>query len=42
MYLTAIIDLYGRFIVGWQLSNSLGKENQTTLLRENITAYCKP
>lgn len=42
MYLTAIIDLYSRFIVGWQLSNSLEKENQTTLLRETIAVYGKP
>jgi len=39
MYLSAIIDLYSRFIVGWQLSNSLEKENQTTLLREAIKRY---
>src|SRR5690625_3249777 len=42
MFLTAIIDLYSRFIVGWQLSNSLEKENQTTLLRETIAVYGQP
>jgi len=42
MYLTAIIDLYSRFIVGWQLSNSLEKENQTKLLREALARYGKP
>ena len=42
MYLTAIIDLYSRFIVGWQLSNSLEKENQTKLLRETIAVYGAP
>lgn len=42
MYLTAIIDLYSRFIIGWQLSNSLEKENQTTLLREAIASYGTP
>ena len=42
MYLTAIIDLYSRFIVGWQLSNSLEKENQTTLLQQTIATYGKP
>ncbi len=28
MYLTAIIDLYSRYIVGWQISNSLEKETK--------------
>ncbi len=42
MFLTAIIDIYSRLIVGWQLSNSLKKENQTTLLRETIAAYGQP
>jgi putative transposase len=26
MYLTAIIDVYSRFIVGWQISNTLEKQ----------------
>ena len=42
MYLTAIIDLYSRFIVGWQISNTLEKENQTTLLQQTIATYGKP
>ena len=42
MYLTAIIDLYSRFIVGWLLSNSLEKENQTALLRETIATVGFP
>ena len=42
MYLTAIIDLYSRYLVGWQLSNTLEKENQTALLRETIAIYGKP
>jgi len=42
MYLTGIIDLYSRFIVGWQVSNSLEKENQTTLLRQTIAVYGQP
>src|SRR5690625_2785126 len=42
MYLTAIIDLYSRFIVGWLLSNSLEKENQTALLRETIATNAIP
>ncbi len=42
MYLTAIIDIYSRFIVGWQIANSLEKENQTMLLKECIARYGKP
>ena len=42
MYLTAIIDLYSRYIVGWQISNSLEKETQTELLEQAINAYGKP
>lgn len=36
MYLTAIIDVYSRFVVGWQLSNTLDTENQTSVLHEAI------
>lgn len=32
MYLTGLIDHYSRYIVGWELSNSLEKEEQTRLL----------
>ena len=42
MYLTAILDIYSRFIVGWQIANSLEKENQTMLLKECIARYGKP
>ena len=42
LYLTAIIDVYSRFVVGWQLSNSLDKETQTTLLRDAVGRYDKP
>jgi putative transposase len=42
MYLTAIIDLYSRYIVGWQISNSLEKETQTELLQQAITRYGTP
>ena len=42
LYLTAIIDVYSRFVVGWQLSNSLDKETQTTLLRDAVGRYGKP
>lgn len=36
MYLTAIIDVYSRFLVGWKLSNTLDKENQTEAVKESI------
>lgn len=42
MYLTAIIDVYSRYIVGWQVSNSMEKETQTSLLKAAIERYGKP
>lgn len=42
MYLTAIIDLYSRYIVGWQISNSMEKETQTELLASTIKKHGKP
>jgi putative transposase len=42
MYLTAVIDLYSRYLVGWQISNSLEKETQTELVSELFEKYGKP
>ncbi|MHA6727063.1 IS3 family transposase [Chryseobacterium sp. A301] len=42
MYLTAIIDVYSRYIVGWQLSNTLEKETQTLVMNDAIKKYGKP
>jgi putative transposase len=42
MYLTAIIDVYSRYIVGWQISNSLEKETQTEALKAAIAKHGKP
>lgn len=42
LYLTAIIDVYSRFIVGWQLSNSLDKETQTAVLQDAVRRHGKP
>ncbi|MGH3096783.1 MAG: IS3 family transposase [Streptosporangiales bacterium] len=42
MYLTAVIDVYSRYILGWQLSNSLEKENQTTLIEDLFERYGTP
>ncbi len=42
MYLTAIIDVYSRFIVGWSISNTMEKETQTELLESAIREYGSP
>ena len=42
MYLTAIIDVYSRCIVAWQVSNSMEKETQTRLVEEAIMRHGKP
>lgn len=42
MYLTAVIDVYSRYILGWQLSNSLDKETQTDLVEELFEEYGTP
>lgn len=42
MYLTAIIDVYSRRIMGCQISNTLEKETQTELLKAAIAKYGKP
>jgi len=36
------IDIYSRFIVGWQIANSLDKETQTTVLHTAIARCGKP
>jgi putative transposase len=42
MYLTAIIDVYSRKIVGWGISNSLTAQWCKTVLEEAISKYGKP
>jgi len=42
MYLTAIIDVYSRFIVGWNISNSLDAENCLLVLKDAIKQNGKP
>ena len=42
LYLTAIIDVYSRYIVGWGLFNTLDAENTLGVLKEAITNYGKP
>ena len=42
MYLTAIIDLYSRYIVGWDVFNSLNAENTLEVLKMAIDKHGKP
>lgn len=42
MYLTAIIDLYSRYVVGWNVSNSLDAENVLSVLKHSIKKHGKP
>lgn len=42
MYLTAIIDWYSRFIVGWELSDTLETAPVLTAIRKAILAYGNP
>lgn len=42
MYLTAIIDVYSRFIVGWGLSNSLDCESSLRVVRDAISIHACP
>ena len=42
MYLTAIIDVYSRFVVGWGLSNTLDADASIKVLKEAIDKYGKP
>ena len=42
MYLTAIIDVYSRYIVGWGLSNTLEAESSLNVLKQAIQEHGKP
>ena len=42
MYLTAIIDIYSRFIVGWSLHNSLDASHCIEVLQSAIATYGSP
>jgi putative transposase len=42
LYLTAIIDVYSRYVVGWSLANSLDGEHSLKVLRKAIVDYGKP
>ncbi|MDR6241460.1 transposase InsO family protein [Aureibacter tunicatorum] len=42
MYLTAIIDVYSRYIVGWGLSNSLEANHSLDVVKKAIEVHGKP
>lgn len=42
MYLTAIIDLHTRFVLNWDLSNTMSTEWCTTVLQETIEKHGAP
>lgn len=42
MYLTAIIDLYSRYVVAWNISNTLDAECSLEVLKNAISLYGKP
>lgn len=42
MYLTAIIDVYSRYIVGWDLHNTLQAENVKEVLEAAVLKHRKP
>ena len=42
MYLTAIIDIYSRYIVGWSISNSMEAEWVTGVVKEAVEIHGKP
>lgn len=42
MYLTAIIDVYSRFVVGWGISNSLEAAASLSVLKQAIKTHGKP
>lgn len=42
MYMTAIIDIYSRYIVGWGISNTLDGEASLNVLKQAIKDHGKP
>ena len=42
MYLTAIIDVYSRYIVGWGLSNTLAAEASLGVIRQAVAEHGAP
>lgn len=42
MFLTAVIDLYSRFVVSWSVSNSLNSEVSLKVVKEAVDQYGCP
>jgi putative transposase len=42
MYLTAIIDLYSRYVVGWDVFNTLAAENTLEVFKQAVARHGKP
>lgn len=42
LYITAIIDVYSRYIVGWGISNTLDADASLSVLKQAITDHGKP
>jgi putative transposase len=42
MYLTAVIDVYSRVIVGWGLSNTLDSNSSLEVIKYAVTQHGKP
>jgi putative transposase len=42
LYLTAIIDLYSRYIVGWGISNTLDADASLSVMKQAIKEHGKP
>ena len=42
MYLTAIIDLYSRYVVGWDVFNTLAAENTLEVFKQAVASHGKP
>lgn len=42
LYLTAIIDIYSRYVVGWGISNSLEADASLSVLKQAIEDHGKP
>ena len=42
LYLTAVIDLFSRYLLGWSLNNTLFQETQTDLIGELMISFDKP
>jgi putative transposase len=42
LYLTAIIDIYSRYIVGWGISNTLNADASLSVMKQAIREHGKP